>query len=66
MILLLRWNPFLTMLLFVVAAVVDEPTNSPLNLCQNGPYGDKFENFRHYRYVEIKHGRTCTTITTTC
>ena len=29
----------------------------PLGLCKNGPYGDEFENFYHYRGVEVKHGR---------
>lgn len=28
-----------------------------MNLLENGPYGDKYENFRHYRAVEVKHGR---------
>ena len=31
---------------------------SPLNLIEKGPYGNKFENFRHYRGIEVKHGRT--------
>jgi light-harvesting complex I chlorophyll a/b binding protein 1 len=30
---------------------------SPLNLIENGPYGDKYKNFEHYRFVEVKHGR---------
>lgn len=29
----------------------------PLNFIENGPYGDASENFKHYRGVEIKHGR---------
>jgi light-harvesting complex I chlorophyll a/b binding protein 1 len=31
--------------------------NSPLNLVKNGPYGAPVDNFRHYRGVEVKHGR---------
>jgi hypothetical protein len=34
-------------------------TNSPLNLIERGPYGDRLANFRHYRGIEVKHGRTC-------
>jgi hypothetical protein len=30
---------------------------SPLNLCTRGPYGSREDNFRHYRGVEVKHGR---------
>jgi light-harvesting complex I chlorophyll a/b binding protein 1 len=30
---------------------------SPLNLVKNGPYGSPQDNFRHYRGVEVKHGR---------
>ncbi|GKY93002.1 hypothetical protein MPSEU_000268700 [Mayamaea pseudoterrestris] len=29
----------------------------PLGFLNNGPYGDRVENFRHYRSVEVKHGR---------
>jgi light-harvesting complex I chlorophyll a/b binding protein 1 len=28
-----------------------------LGLVKNGPYGSPEENFRHYRGVEVKHGR---------
>ena len=31
--------------------------NSPLGFIKNGPYGSPEENFRHYRAVEVKHGR---------
>jgi hypothetical protein len=31
--------------------------HSPLGLVKNGPYGSPDENFRHYRGVEVKHGR---------
>lgn len=31
--------------------------NSPLDLINNGPYGSPEENFKHYRGVEVKHGR---------
>jgi hypothetical protein len=31
--------------------------NSPLGFCKNGPYGNREENFYHYRGVEVKHGR---------
>mmetsp|Transcript_4096 Transcript_4096/g.8049 ORF Transcript_4096/g.8049 Transcript_4096/m.8049 type:complete len:189 (-) Transcript_4096:109-675(-) len=30
---------------------------SPLGFIKNGPYGGPEENFRHYRSVEVKHGR---------
>ena len=30
---------------------------SPLGFIENGPYGSPEENFRHYRSVEVKHGR---------
>ena len=30
---------------------------SPLNLLEKGPYGGVQENFYHYRFVEVKHGR---------
>merc|ERR1719223_1921838 len=29
----------------------------PLGFIKNGPYGSPEENFRHYRAVEVKHGR---------
>jgi len=29
----------------------------PLGFINNGPYGSPEENFRHYRAVEVKHGR---------
>eukprot|EP00815_Leptocylindrus_aporus_P008164 CAMPEP_0116066614 /NCGR_PEP_ID=MMETSP0322-20121206/10489_1 /TAXON_ID=163516 /ORGANISM="Leptocylindrus danicus var. apora, Strain B651" /LENGTH=188 /DNA_ID=CAMNT_0003553205 /DNA_START=50 /DNA_END=613 /DNA_ORIENTATION=+ len=29
----------------------------PLDLINNGPYGSPEENFKHYRGVEVKHGR---------
>mmetsp|Transcript_19995 Transcript_19995/g.25236 ORF Transcript_19995/g.25236 Transcript_19995/m.25236 type:complete len:207 (+) Transcript_19995:156-776(+) len=29
----------------------------PLGLIKSGPYGSPEENFRHYRSVEVKHGR---------
>jgi len=29
----------------------------PLGFIKNGPYGTPEENFRHYRSVEVKHGR---------
>ena len=32
-------------------------SDSPLNLLERGPYGDRYANFRHYRSVEVKHGR---------
>jgi hypothetical protein len=35
-----------------------ENTHSPLNLIERGPYGDRLDNFRHYRAIEVKHGRT--------
>jgi hypothetical protein len=50
---LLRSKP-----LFSVSSAT-KSKNSPLNLCEKGPYGNKYENFRHYRYVEVKHGRKC-------
>jgi len=28
-----------------------------LGFIKNGPYGDEIANFRHYRAVEVKHGR---------
>ena len=31
--------------------------NSPLGFIKNGPYGSPEDNFRHYRSVEVKHGR---------
>jgi light-harvesting complex I chlorophyll a/b binding protein 1 len=31
--------------------------SSPLKLCKRGPYGDEVANFRHYRSLEVKHGR---------
>jgi light-harvesting complex I chlorophyll a/b binding protein 1 len=31
--------------------------DSPLGLVKNGPYGSPLDNFRHYRGVEVKHGR---------
>lgn len=31
--------------------------NSPLGFIKNGPYGSPEDNFRHYRGVEVKHGR---------
>jgi light-harvesting complex I chlorophyll a/b binding protein 1 len=30
---------------------------SPLGLVKKGPYGTPVDNFRHYRGVEVKHGR---------
>lgn len=30
---------------------------SPLGFIKNGPYGSPEDNFRHYRSVEVKHGR---------
>uniref|UniRef100_A0A7R9Z394 Uncharacterized protein n=1 Tax=Pseudictyota dubia TaxID=2749911 RepID=A0A7R9Z394_9STRA len=30
----------------------------PLGLIENGPYGSPEDNFKHYRGVEVKHGRT--------
>lgn len=30
----------------------------PLGLIENGPYGSPEDNFKHYRAVEVKHGRT--------
>merc|ERR1719223_310252 len=29
----------------------------PLGFIKNGPYGSPEENFKHYRGVEVKHGR---------
>jgi len=29
----------------------------PLGFIKNGPYGSEEDNFRHYRAVEVKHGR---------